>query len=377
MIPKSLCIYPWVHAAVDINGLIRPCCRFVGNKGLPDISEGMEKGWKDGEFYRTLRQKMLNNEQIDGCKKCYAEEASSGKSMRTNALDDWFYDYDRTIEDLTLQPLDLQYVEFAFSHHCNLACRMCNESYSSKWLAIKRHTNTPLEEEVFEDLEFTEDWFNTNLSELTEVKFVGGEPLLAKQHVQFLTKLLDQKVKLDKLHFYYHTNATVTPNQKVLDFWKQLKKIDVVLSIDGYGKRNEILRPGNYVWQDIVNTIEFYQNLIKQGYNINLRVHTVVTRYNIMHLDELILWLEQKGIDEYSMDIARRPAQLAIVNMNKDQKAEAIEYLNKSNEVLVEYKNRIMSLLEKDYEVLVDENIILEKEKIIDDYFNQDIREVL
>ena len=52
-------------------------------------------------------------------------------------------------------------------------------------------------------------------------------------------------------------------------------------------------------------------------------------------------------------------------------------YLNKSNEVLVEYKNRIMSLLEKDHEVLVDENIILEKEKIIDDYFNQDIREVL
>jgi sulfatase maturation enzyme AslB (radical SAM superfamily) len=368
--PKNLCIFPWVHTAVDIAGELKPCCRFSNKPNeLPTVAQGLKQGWSHGDYYSKLRQQFLNNEQPSGCSRCFKDEQTSGKSMRTDANNTYLKDNTFT------KPPKLKFLEMAFSHHCNLACRMCNEGYSSKWLAIKRHTNTPLTEDVTEDLDFSIDWFDTDLSSIERVKLVGGEPLLAKQHDEFIKKLASQSSNINKVQIDYHTNATILPSKKVLETWKKLKALTIVLSIDGYGKLNETLRPGPYKWKDIDNTFNFYLNLKDTGFPITMRVHFVVSRFNIFNLQPLLDYIESKGTG-YSMDIARRPFHMCIANMDPKDKELAKEYI-KNLDIYETFRKRLLNTLEQESEKTYTDEQIINKEKVIDNYFNQDIRELL
>lgn len=368
--PKNLCIFPWVHTAVDIEGELKPCCRFSNKSNeLPTVAQGLQKGWLQGDYYSQLRQQFLNNEQPAGCARCFKDEQTSGASMRTDANLRYLK------RDTLTNPPKLKFLEMAFSHHCNLACRMCNEGYSSKWLAIKRHTNTPITEDVTEDLDFSVDWFDTDLSGIERVKLVGGEPLLAKQHDSFIKELASQSSDISKVQIDYHTNATILPSKKVLETWKKLKALTIVLSIDGYGKLNEVLRPGSYTWQDIDNTFDFYLNLQDTGYPIEMRVHFVVSRFNIFKLQPLLDYIESKGTG-YSMDMARRPFHMCIANMSAKDKTKAIKYINNLN-IYETFRKRLLNTLDQDSEYTFTEEQIINKEKVIDGYFNQDIREIL
>ena len=369
--PENLCIFPWVHTAIDIAGELKPCCRYRNKSNvLPSVSNGLKSGWNEGEYYKNLRQQFLNNEQPYGCSRCFKDEEVSGQSMRTDANELYYNN-----EDLDTSPLNLKFLEMAFSHHCNLACRMCNESYSSKWLAIKRHTNTPLSEEITEDLKFDTDWFDIDLSSIERVKLVGGEPMLAKQHDDFITKLANQSSDISKVQIDYHSNATVLPSKKVLETWKKVKKIKIVLSIDGYGKLNEILRPGNYTWQDIDNNFNFYLDLKDKGYPIEMWVHFVVTRLNITKLEPLLDYIRDKGT-EYSMDIARNPKHISIPNMDNKQKNIAKEYILNLN-IAETFRSRLLNTLDQPADKIYTTEEVIEKEQVIDGYFNQDIREIL
>ena len=84
---KTFCILPWIHAQTKPNGQIKPCCRFDHK----NLEYKTKDGYKFDRFninnedmtftaalnspeWRSIRNDMLNGEQVPGCRKCDQEE---------------------------------------------------------------------------------------------------------------------------------------------------------------------------------------------------------------------------------------------------------------------------------------------------------------
>lgn len=336
-LPENACIFPWKHVAIDVNGEVKPCCRFqpryhrVGpdkDLKIPVISEGMKKAYIDSDFFKKIRERMLNNEKLAICNKCWDAEAASGKSMRTNFNAEYT---DRVLagefskEEILTPTLD--YLEIGFSSHCNLACRMCGPRLSSRWAAIERQYNlAPNPNEVCKEPDFDIDSFDVDLSKLKSIKIIGGEPLLAKEHDQFIQKLLETHNSLDQLEITYHTNGTILPSKKILEFWKKIKQVKLTVSVDGFGELNNYLRPGQSKWDTIDRNVrQFVSWALEENSNIVVSTHSVVSRINVMHLKELNDWIVDCGFTqlsekEHTIDVLAYPLHMSLNWAPEDSK---------------------------------------------------------
>lgn len=344
-LPENACILPWKHVAIDVNGEVKPCCRFQPryhrtgpdkDLKIPVISEGMKKAYIDSEFFKKIRERMLNNEKLAICNKCWDAEAASGKSMRTNLNAEYT---DRVLagempqEEILAPTLD--YLEIGFSSHCNLACRMCGPRLSSKWAAIERQYNlAPNPNEVCKEPDFDIDSFDVDLSKLKSIKIIGGEPLLAKEHDQFIQRLLETHDSLDQLEITYHTNGTILPSKKILEFWKKIKQVTVSVSVDGVGELNNYLRPGQLKWDTIDRNVRQYVSwALEENNNIVVSTHSVISRINVLHLQELNDWMIDCGFkkvvgSEHSIDVLAYPLPMSLNWLATSSKRAILENVN-------------------------------------------------
>lgn len=244
---KSICILPWIHTSVKPNSEAKPCCRF--QHYLPehkDIKKVNVIDYKtpqeilNSDAYKNLREKMLRGESIPGCSKCYREEARQGHSMR---IGEWAnYDSENIIKN---NDLKLRYLEVAFGNYCNLACRTCNSELSTNWYEddvhlykSKGYTDRKPWQKVT-DVEY--NWSGEELSELIQIKFTGGEPMLHPNFVKFIDILIESDVAKN-ITLEIFTNCSWIPKEKILSRLSKFKSLQICMSIDGFGKINDYLR---------------------------------------------------------------------------------------------------------------------------------------
>ena len=246
-----------MHFAVSTHpdGFITmPCCRFR----LGSDSEYRKHKFQQPEqavskngYFEDIRKKMLAGKKLHGCQKCWREEEHKGYSYRTLMFDRLKIDQIDTESEF-----DLKYLEIFFSNLCNLSCRMCDIMQSSQWANL--YNNAFIPEGITDNQVVPEEYLDENgrakttpvsfdlklldkldLSNLIEVKILGGEPMITPDHLVFLERLMKDSKQPNKIKLVYHTNATKRPPQQVIDYWKQMEKIEIVCSIDGYGEVNE------------------------------------------------------------------------------------------------------------------------------------------
>ena len=244
---KSICVLPWIHTSVKPNSEAKPCCRF--QHYLPehkDIKKVNVIDYKtpqeilNSDAYKTLREKMLRGETIPGCSKCYREEARQGHSMR---IGEWAnYDSENIVNN---NDLKLRYLEVAFGNYCNLACRTCNSELSTNWYEddvhlykSKGYTDRKPWQKVT-DVEY--NWSGEELSELIQIKFTGGEPMLHPNFVKFIDILIESDVAKN-ITLEIFTNCSWIPKEKILSRLSKFKSLQICMSIDGFGKINDYLR---------------------------------------------------------------------------------------------------------------------------------------
>ena len=107
-----------------------PCCIYQLNEEEikdPALKGSVEEAFNSQTFQR-IREKMKNREWIDGCYNCYRQEDAGYRS------------YGRTFSEIrTDLPLYvLKEVDIALSRECNLACQMCDATFSTKWDNVER-----------------------------------------------------------------------------------------------------------------------------------------------------------------------------------------------------------------------------------------------
>lgn len=319
---SNFCIAPFVQACIDTAGGTRPCCSYTpALKATGNINEddGLDNAMHSPGMAR-LREQFLANERPDGCSRCWTDEAKHGAdwSMRSNYNEQYDDFIAREKLNFTKDFFKLKYIETGFGNLCNLACKMCLPAVSSTLFSItKANANNKWKDGYLRDVSY----IDTDIRELDYIKLIGGEPMMERKHDQLLEQLLKDHPNPGNITICYFTNTTKKPSPRVVEMWRQFKEIELNYSIDGVGKVNEYQRPGNYVWQDIEDNLDYYQELSKT-INMSHRITSTVTVANIMSLESLWQWVDSKWGSNirHSCQLANQPMYLVPQHVHPDLK---------------------------------------------------------
>ena len=187
-------------------------------------------------------------------------------------------------------------VELLIDITCNAACIMCGPSSSTTWrkqnvkFGITNFHDVP---DIINPL----DLFNKfrerySLSNIVDLHFLGGEPLLTDTPRNILMLIKEEKRgDLSDVIIHFTTNATVKPRDSLLELLSECKQIIFHLSIDGVENRFEYIRYP-LRWKTVNNTIDYILNL--GIVDCSFRVTSTVNPLNIFYYNDLEQWVVSK-----------------------------------------------------------------------------------
>jgi MoaA/NifB/PqqE/SkfB family radical SAM enzyme len=337
---KTLCSRPWNNLSISPTGQYRICCisaphdiehlNFITDENEKHvlISEKTPTEVFNTKTYIDIRNNFLNNLEPKQCKYCFDVEKNNLVSPRMEYNKKWINEenaflFTQDVVDIK----NIKHLDLRLGNICNLKCRMCNPFTSSQWIddwndvaiTFKNLGNLRLFGNILSENEKkylkNNDWISNKktwknlydlLDNLEEISLTGGEPTLAVG-LYHLYDMIFAKNLEKKINLKIYTNLTNAPD-KMIDYWKKFKKVEITCSIDGYDDVNRYIRyPTN--WNAIEKNIKKYA----QYENINLRISTTVQMYNILGLEKLLNWIIEKNIfDDIILYTLKEPILLQI-----------------------------------------------------------------
>lgn len=320
---KTFCAYPWRHLYVQTTGHQKLCCQsnehITKNDGYHQFNlsrDSLLEAW-NSDYMKNVRKKMLNNEKLSSCKRCYDLEAKGIKSMRISDNEEYYRS--RTVDGVT--DLSINHIELHFGNVCNLACKMCSQQYSHKigeellkmgaidpdflrW--VKKESGVV--NNWTGELDLVYDWFKNDRikkeifeiisSKVNNLSIVGGEPTAIPEFYELL-EYCYQKDTLKNKSITLTTNLTNT-NKNLLQWFNKIQAFNIYGSIDGIGKRNEYIRYPSK-WNKILESLLFYQDLINKVPAGKLVFGPTIQLLNIDHLTDMTVFFEQFA-EKYKVD---------------------------------------------------------------------------
>jgi MoaA/NifB/PqqE/SkfB family radical SAM enzyme len=289
------------------------CC--VATEAAGNLNKHtIEQIW-NSKHYREARLKMLRGEKVSACTKCYDEEAGSVLSHRLiqNHLweekesDNEGHVGEEFMNDLISQTTDDGYLkpppislDLRLGNTCNLQCIMCGPKDSSKWVGFAKQLGQidKWDTSKFNWVDNQDFWSKQFLPLLPNIQHLilaGGEPMYLKQHIELLEKIVEQG-HADHIKIRYHTNATITPSNKIFKLWKEFKYIDLCMSIDCYEEKNSYIRHPD-LWNDILDTLHMVDCAPD---NIGPRINCTINAINVFYMPEYIKWIENQKFKKVS-----------------------------------------------------------------------------
>lgn len=295
MTNNVICSYPWLGTTIRPSGDILPCCKFL------DTYDNI-----------NLKENMIAGLPSSGCNVCYKEEASGHKSLRLQSLD---YFIPIVVEDRKLHQL-----EIAFSNLCNLACVSCSKEFSSFWHEQDYKNDRASKPKA---LKHMVDIDNLDLSELKQLKVIGGEPFMEARKFSNLLDTLNRQT----LSVQICTNATMMPTDELKSKLLECKNISLTISLDGLGTVNDWYRwPSKF--DNVINNMKTYQEEWGSFNNVNFKIHCVINIFNVMYLEEFVSYLS-KDFSNWVLDFnwIQHPTWQRIENLPNETKRKLINSL--------------------------------------------------
>ena len=308
---QNFCIQPFIHLASWNDGAVPLCCVAQPEQGLNLNTQTPVEIWNSEQF-KQARLKFIAGEKLPQCSSCWKEEASGIKSHRIIENHMWEKKFGlQFLEELISKtnsdgsvdhnPITL---DLRLSNVCNLQCVMCRPRDSSKWLADSKKLSESLVSPMAKS-----DWTNKSVSiqdtsvfdwferlttqnsleefigDIRHIIFGGGEPLLIKEHDRFIRRLVESG-NSKKIELRYHTNGTQM-SEEIIELWSHFKHVELMISIDDWGDRNEYVRyPAK--WSVIEKNLD---RLDKTPDNISINILASIHAMNIYNLPDFALSL--------------------------------------------------------------------------------------
>lgn len=299
----AFCILPYNSLSLDGPGRPRLCCNNHGHwedYSQPFITESnVPLDVLNSKLHKEVRLAIAKGERHPTCSKCWKIEDSGGTSFRQIWNDVYKNSIPGSVDSdgTLLSDATIEYLDITFGNKCNLVCRMCNWMNSHLWMhdlnKLDRWKTIEADPRSVRQLWFEDPHaitvIKSSLKHVTHMNFLGGEPLIVKQHMDILRECIDQKLST-RQQISYNTNLTTLP-QELLNMWQSFAHVNINVSVEAVGEANDYIRQ-NSDW----NTI--YSNLIRiaalDADNIKLELHTTFGLYNCYNVAELINWTVQQ-----------------------------------------------------------------------------------
>ena len=375
-LPNTFCVLPWVNISTDVNGSLRPCCKFaqpdINNEyQLPNMTEGsLDVLWNDQRF-QNLRQAFLDGKKPKECQSCWDEEAAGMESFRTS----WATNKNVNTNDIVFEPIAVngpRAMDLKLNNVCNLKCRICGPQASSTFL--KEHQERL--NIILEDSNYwisnkilgtaNEEVINQWAEDLVHLEVTGGEPLASPENIKIL-ELLIKSGKAKNISLLLNTNGTLY-NKKFLNAILEFKKIFLCISIDDLGPRLEYERYPTE-WDTIQYNISKFLELRNNNSNLFLTVCPTVSIFNVYYLSDYLDWTIKMELPVY-FNILHYPPSHSIKNLPDKLKEIVSARLNATEFDIV--KNFLH--LPRDNDNLINEFISNNEE--LDKFRQQDFKTV-
>jgi sulfatase maturation enzyme AslB (radical SAM superfamily) len=305
-----MCAHAWVGLHANPDGTTKPCCNYRGlitdNQETPyNIKQHNIKDIVSSNYMRLMRDNFRQGKIPTGCVTCVKNERDSGVSKRSltpfklkNIYGNINWESDSVDENLG-------WIGGHLGNLCNLKCRICSPSYSSTIAAEElKQLENKKDSEVYRTL-VNNNWtgdsgpFWTSLKSLVpqikNFEFLGGEPLLHKENLEFMQWLIDKGYSNDCI-FEFVTNGTQYP--AIFESIDCFKRFTITVSIDNIEERFELERSGAD-WITVSNNLEKFVSLGGNNNKVEINISITVNIQNILYLPELINWLRSKKINSY------------------------------------------------------------------------------
>jgi len=345
---STFCVLPWIHFATRPNGDMRLCCSANASGAGEDHEVGLVKmehgkpanfgretpmeAWNN-EYMRSVRTTMLEGKVPSSCRKCFEEESRGVASKRVWESYTWMEDgidipelVRQTKEDGTV-PENLKYLDLRLGHTCNIKCVMCSPHDSSKWVADHKKLIPLLQDENvksqmhWDRKEFNNFWHEKDtfweemyaqIPNLKQVYFAGGEPLMIKEHKQFIEEIVRQGYQ-DKILLRYNSNGLLV-DEDLIELWSKFKKVKFAISMDASHERDEYIRfPTDF--ETVERTLYMLDNTPD---NIQTSLATAIQIFNVKHLPDFMKWKLGAGFKKLNSGTVPGGVQMGggLVNMH-------------------------------------------------------------
>ena len=288
MTSKTFCILPWIHFYANPDGDVLPCCIGDHNRPLGNVQkQSIIEVWNN-DSYKQMRLKMLSGERCTECKSCYQAEDAGVNSFRQSVNRDYteFLNFaDDTNPDGSLDTMKLKYLDIRWSNICNFKCRSCSSTYSSSWATEDNKQGQHKQVFIFaggENNDFLYEQIKPYISEVKEIYFAGGEPLLMDKHYDILKHLIATGNTNIKIRYNSNLSSLTFKQTSVLDLWKQFSNVHLNVSVDSWNHRAEYIREGT-VWSTLKQNIKTVKT---ECPHIHIGISTVVSVFNVYTLPE-------------------------------------------------------------------------------------------
>jgi sulfatase maturation enzyme AslB (radical SAM superfamily) len=231
-----------------------------------------EASWEDYRstpFFKNLKKQMEGDSWHPGCLSCKHNE-----DLKINSM--------RLVRNTEMTGLGdkLEYMDLTIDTHCNLSCKSCNTSLSSKWEKIVKD-NPEIKDIKFNNSQNINRSISNlittiDLTNLRRLKIQGGEPFLSKKFKPLIETIANNP-SMEEL--FVITNSTFFP-ETYIPIMAKFKKIDILLSIDGIGQVNDYLRVGSS-WKRVSSTAEKWSVLQQANPNFKVEVNFTLSSLNI------------------------------------------------------------------------------------------------
>lgn len=231
-------------------------------------------------------------------------------------------------------PITLTY---SITAACQSNCKTCN-------IGVNYHKNPGINDKEL-SLEEIEKIFRT-MGHIYFFNLSGGEPFLRKD-LPAIIELACGYLKPRIIHIPTNAIASTSILNLTIESIQIINRFNpnilftVKPSIDGIGSLHDEIRgvPGNF--DQLMKTINSLKSLETRYSNFHLELGTVISKFNVHHISEIVDYVHSLGIQSYRNEIAEQRAEFFNLKDNITPDVDIYEKL------VVDFSNKIRSNLHK------------------------------
>ena len=307
---------------------------------------------------KKIRKDLSNGVWPLACQNCKNAEDNKVASMRTI----WNNELPSTPIAEVMDPLDVRYLDLTFGTKCNSKCMTCNLDLSDFWEEeYKIHypeTRDRVINRVSISVETAQKLIDT-FPNVQHISFIGGEPTISDEHIEFL-KMLIVRGKSKNIGLSYVTNLTGV-TEELLELWDKFYRVHISVSIDGFDKVNEYIRYP-FKWSKTENSLKTILKLCQEhtdSHKYTMGLSCTHSVYNAIQAPDLIEYFYDtlKTYECADGNTLLKHCGAFVNRVSSPKDAMVSNLSNKYRNIGIEKINRLLNKIQVD----VDNGILVER----------------